>query len=263
MKEPGFANTVHLVTGAASGIGSELAWALAARGAHVLLADQDEKRLRQACAELIALGHQAWYVQVDVTSAQDVERMAAWAFSEAGRVDALVNCAGIYPVAAWSEVTVEQWDRVLDTNLRGPFLVTQAVVRRMVEAQIKGQVLNVSSTASRLARPGISCYGASKAGLNQLTRVMAVEFAPHGIRVNAILPGVIGTEKVKGAIRTPAGQRENEAKLARIPLRRLGEPDEVARLALMLLSPAATYCTGGLFTVDGGFSLGLPATEQA
>ena len=124
----------------------------------------------------------------------------------------------------------------------------------MIDRRIAGSVLNVSSTASTLARPGIAHYGASKAGLNQLTRVAAVELAPHAIRVNAILPGVIATERVQRALRAPESRAEGEAKLARIPLGRFGSPDELVGLSLFLLSDAASYCTGGLYTVDGGFT---------
>jgi NAD(P)-dependent dehydrogenase (short-subunit alcohol dehydrogenase family) len=115
----------------------------------------------------------------------------------------------------------------------------------------------MSSTASTLARPGIAHYGAAKAGLNQLTRILAVELAPHGIRVNAILPGVIETETVQSTLATPAAIAEMAAKQARIPMGRLGTPEEIAELAAFLLSPASSYSTGGLFTADGGFSLGI------
>jgi len=122
--------------------------------------------------------------------------------------------------------------------------------------------VNISSTASRLARPGIAHYGASKGALNQLTAVAAVELAPHGIRVNAVLPGVVGTERVHENAATDRGRAEHEAKLARIPLARLAEPAEVVGVVLFLLSPDAAYCTGALFTVDGGFTLGIPAPRR-
>ncbi len=155
------------------------------------------------------------------------------------------------------DLTAAEWDRVLALNLRAPFLLTQAVARHMIAAGRGGAVVNISSTASVLARPGIAHYGASKAGLNQLTRVLAVELAPHGIRVNAILPGVIETATVTAALTTPEARTEMAAKQQRIPMGRLGTAREIAAMAAFLLSPASSYSTGGLFTADGGFSLGM------
>jgi 2-keto-3-deoxy-L-fuconate dehydrogenase len=129
----------------------------------------------------------------------------------------------------------------------------------MIADGVAGSIVNISSTSSRLARPGIAHYGASKAGLNQLTAVAAVELAPHGIRVNAILPGVIGTERAQASLATEQGRAEHAAKLARIPLARVGTPAEIVSLALFLLSPESSYCTGALFTADGGFTLGIPS----
>jgi NAD(P)-dependent dehydrogenase (short-subunit alcohol dehydrogenase family) len=250
-----------LVTGAASGIGRALAEALARRGTPVVLGDIDRAGAEAAAGKIAAHGGRAWAVAADVTRPAAVERMVEAARRDAGPIGGLVNCAGIYPNTAFLEVTAEEWDRVLAVNLRGPFLVTQAVARRMIADGGGGSIVNVSSTASRLARPGIAHYGASKAGLNQLTAVTAVELAPHGIRVNAVLPGVVGTARVYEAAATERGRAEHETKLARIPLARLAEPEEVVSVVLFLLSPEAAYCTGALFTVDGGFTLGIPAAR--
>jgi NAD(P)-dependent dehydrogenase (short-subunit alcohol dehydrogenase family) len=253
-----FADRVILITGAASGIGRALARALAGLGARLVLADVAAEPLRTLAAELAAAGSRVWALPTDVTRAEQVERLAQTAFAQAGPVDGVVNCAGVYPVTPLFDITLEEWEQVLNTNLRGPFLVTQAVARRMVAQGIAGQIVNIGSTSSRVARPGIAHYGASKAGLNQLTAVLAIELAPHNIRVNAVLPGVIGTERVLSSTGTQAGEQEQRAKLAKIPQQRLGDPQEVVGVVLFLLSPAASYCTGAAFTVDGGFSLGMP-----
>ena len=250
-----------LVTGAASGIGRTLAEALARRRAPVVLCDVDAAGVDTVAGKLGGAGARVWSVVADVTQPADVERMVGEARRDAGPLGGLVNCAGIYPNTPLLDVSVKEWDAVLAVNLRAPFLVTQAMARRMMADGGGGSIVNVSSTASRLARPGIAHYGASKAGLNQLTAVAAVELAPHRIRVNAVLPGVVGTERVHANAASGAGRVEHETMLARIPLARLAEPAEVVNVILFLLSPEAAYCTGALFTVDGGFTLGIPAAR--
>jgi len=241
-----------LVTGAASGIGFELAATLAGEGHDIVLSDRDAAGL-EAARRRLSSEADATAVAGDLTDAAAIERLAG----EVGAVDGLVNCAGIYPVTPLLELSADEWDRVLSLNLRAPFLLTKAVARQMIAAGRGGSVVNISSTASVLARPGIAHYGTSKAGLNQLTRVMAIELAPHAIRVNAILPGVIGTATVEASLTTNEAKAEMSAKLARIPMGRLGTPLEIAKLACFLLSDASSYSTGGLFTADGGFSLGM------
>lgn len=250
---PDLASRRVLVTGAAAGIGLATSRCLLGAGAAVVMCDVDADRLRSAASELARSGGSPHCIVADLGTASEIERAAA----EAGVLDGLVNCAGIYPVTPALELTADEWDRVLTLNLRAPFLLSTAVARRMIAAGRGGSIVNVSSTASTLARPGIAHYGASKAGLNQLTRVLAVELAPHRIRVNAVLPGVIATDTVKQTLADPAARAEMQAKQARIPMGRLGEPEEIAELVAFLLSDAASYTTGGLFTADGGFSLGI------
>jgi len=242
-----------LVTGAAAGIGFAIARRIIADGGALAMTDRDLIALQAARDQLTVPAGAIDLVAGDLTDADDVAKIV----SAAGRIDGLVNCAGIYPVTALLEMTLEEWDHVLSLNLRAPFLLSQAAARGMIAGGVHGAIVNISSTASVLARPGIAHYGASKAGLNQLTRVLAVELAPNHIRVNAILPGVIATDRVTASVVTPAARAEMDAKVARIPMQRLGTPDEIAELAVFLLSDAASYTTGGLYTVDGGFSLGM------
>ena len=250
-------NQAVLVTGAASGIGRALAGQLAAEGARVALADRAEA-VETVAAALRGAGGEVLPLTVDVRRKAEVEAMVARVESAFGRIDALVTCAGLYPVTPLLSLGEAEWDEVLDTNLKAPFLCAQAAALSMIARKRPGRIVNVSSTASVLARPGIAHYSASKAGLNQLTRALALELAPHGILVNAVSPGVIGTERVLERAATPEGRAEAEAKRARIPLGRFGKPDDVVSMILYLLSPEADYCTGGLFTVDGGFTLGIP-----
>jgi NAD(P)-dependent dehydrogenase (short-subunit alcohol dehydrogenase family) len=255
MPEPGSKRI--LITGAAAGIGLAIAHRLASDGAALVLADRDESGLARICEEISARGTAVTGLPGDLADTGTIDAVA----EAAGVLDGLVNCAGIYPVTPVLELSADEWDRVLTLNLRTPFLLTRAVAKRMISAGRGGSIVNISSTASVLARPGIAHYGASKAGLNQLTRVFAVELAPHGIRVNAVLPGVIETETVKASQTTAAAVAEMAAKRARIPMGRLGTPAEIAEMAAFLLSPAASYATGALISADGGFSLGIASYE--
>jgi NAD(P)-dependent dehydrogenase (short-subunit alcohol dehydrogenase family) len=243
-----------IITGAASGIGCAIAHRLVDAGIAVLLVDKNADGLISAAARLQGGKAATATIAADVTDELAVSRVIETAGAP---VTGLVNCAGIYPVTPLMDLPVEEWDRVLAINLRAPFLMSKAFARRLIADGTPGSIVNISSTASILARPGIAHYGASKAGLNQLTRVLAVELAPHGIRVNAVLPGVIGTETVQASLTTPAAEAEMDAKRARIPMGRLGTPEEIAELVTFLLSDAASYSTGGLYTADGGFSLGM------
>ena len=246
------------VTGAAAGIGRALAAALLGRGAAVAMIDSDPGICGMAAGAGAGAGAgRAVGIEADLSAAGRAERAVGLAWDGLGGLDALVNVAGIYPVTPALDLTEAEWDRVLDVNLKAPFLCSRALASRLVAAKRGGRILNVGSTAGTLARPGIAHYAASKAGLNQLTRVLAVEWAPHGILVNAVLPGVIETDRVLAHNAAPGGHDEAAAKMARVPLGRFGTPAEVVEMCLFLLAGAG-YCTGALFTVDGGYGLGIP-----
>lgn len=242
-----------LITGAAAGIGLAIAHRLGRDNVELILSDKDAAGLQTVAHALTGAGVTVTALPGDLCEAAVIERVAR----DAGPLDGLVNCAGVYPVTSLFELSADEWDRVMNINLRTPFLLTRAIAQGMIAAGIAGSIVNISSTASVLARPGIAHYGASKAGLNQLTRVLAVELAPHGIRVNAILPGVIETATVAAQLTTRAARDEMAAKQSRIPMGRLGTPEEIAKMAAFLLSPEASYSTGSLCTADGGFSLGI------
>jgi NAD(P)-dependent dehydrogenase (short-subunit alcohol dehydrogenase family) len=242
-----FPNAV-LVTGAASGIGLALSRALTRAGMVVVGIDCAAIEPAQRLHPVIA----------DLTDPDAIGPAVEAAFAAVPALDALVNCAGIYPVTPMLDLPLDEWNRVLDLNLRAPFLLTQALARHWVAAATPAAVVNIASTSAFLARPGTLHYAASKAGLVQITKGMALELAPHGIRVNAVAPGLIATERVM-AHATGAGAAEHSAKLARVPAAREGTPQEVADAVRWLISPAAAYCVGSVLTLDGGYTLGIPS----
>lgn len=244
----GLTGRVYVVTGAAQGIGAACVRRLAAEGAGVALWDVDLGGVR-ALAD--TLGHsQALALRCDVTAKTDVEAALAATVARFGRIDGLVSNAGIFRATDFLDVTEADWDAVLGVNLKGSFLVGQAVARQMVAQGGGGAIVHMSSVNATLAIASIASYNASKGGLNQLTRAMALALADHGIRVNAVAPGTVATELARNAVLTSEEARQRI--LGRTPLRRLGEPEEVADVVAFLLSDAARYMTGEIVHVDGG-----------
>jgi NAD(P)-dependent dehydrogenase (short-subunit alcohol dehydrogenase family) len=236
---------IALVTGGASGIGYACAEIFAREGAKVWIADANAEAGSKAARKL-----KAEFVACDVGDAKQVRALVDALARGAKRLDVLVNNAGIAPSRPFLDMTEDDWDRVIRVNLKGAFLVGQAAAKLMVAKKTQGAIVNMSSVNAVLAIPGLAAYNVSKGGLNQLTRVMALELAPHGIRVNAIGPGTIATELARKAV---LGSPEAKTKImSRTPMGRLGEPAEIAETALFLASKRSSYMTGQIVYVDGG-----------
>ncbi len=241
-------NRVALVTGASSGLGAHFARVLAAHGARVLLAARRVDALEEQKAEIEAAGGRADIVRLDVADGGSVEA-AFGAFDAADhRIDIVVNNAGISEAAPALSVTAGDWDRVLDTNLKGVFLVAQAAARRMQADGRGGSIVNVASILGHRVAGNLASYAASKAGVVRLTEALALEWARFGVRVNSLCPGYIETDLNREFFASDAGK----ALIRRIPQRRLGTPSDLDGALLLLASDAGRYMTGSSITVDGG-----------
>ena len=239
---------VALVTGASSGLGVHFARTIAAAGASVAIAARRADRLASLQAELQKAGAKAATVDLDVQSGKSVNAAFDAAEQALGAIDIVVNNAGISIVKPALDMPEEDWDAVVDTNLRGAWLVAQTAAKRWVAAKRPGTIVNIASILGLRTIGQVAPYNASKAGLIHLTRALAMEWARHDIRVNAICPGYIETEMNSDFWKTPAGQRLIE----RIPQRRIGQPEHLDGALLLLASEAGTFMTGSVLTVDGG-----------
>jgi 3-oxoacyl-[acyl-carrier protein] reductase len=233
--QPFLEGQVAVVTGAAWGIGRVVARHLLQVGARVTLADVDATGLEKARAELDPAGQRTRAVPTDVRSEPDVVRMFEAAVAAFGRLDVLVNVAGVYPTNEVLDMSTAEWQRVIDTNLTGSFLCDREAARIMVRQGHGGRIVNITSQSSQRATTGKAHYCASKAGQVLLTKTLALELGAHGILVNGVSPGLV----------------ETEAKLARVC-----PPEDVAKAVLFLLTPDAAYITGQIIAVDGGSSAG-------
>lgn len=239
---------VALVTGASGGIGAHLAMTLAGAGARVAVGARRRAPLADLVERIGSAGGRAIAVSLDVIDERSIEEALQKAASALGTVDVLLNNAGIAIPKPALEITVEEWDAVLATNLRGAFLVAQRFARRLVAARSPGCIINVGSIMGERVAGSLASYAASKAGLLQLTKALALEWARHRIRVNAIAPGYIETEINAGFFSSPAG----EAMIKRIPQRRVGVLEDLDAPVLFLASDASSYVTGAVVPVDGG-----------
>jgi NAD(P)-dependent dehydrogenase (short-subunit alcohol dehydrogenase family) len=250
MKLLDFSGKAVIVTGAASGIGAACARAFAEAGAGVVLADVNDEKNRNV-ADLIMIDNDVRCVphSCNVASDADCDSLVIRTLDEFGRVDVLVNNAGIVSPGTILDLAPSEWDRVLDVNLRSYFVLTQFAAKAMIERGIKGSVINMSSVNAELALPNQVAYVASKGGVQQLTKASALGLAPHGIRVNAVGPGSIMTDLLVTVMADEAGRRKI---LSRTPLGRVGDPSEIASVALFLASEMASYITGQTIFPDGG-----------
>jgi 3-oxoacyl-[acyl-carrier protein] reductase len=237
---------IALITGAARGIGKEIAFRLAQEGAHIAICDVNEEALSQAKAEIEALGRRCFTAVVDVGSTQSAEDMVNKTLDNFSRIDILVNNAGITRDGLLMRMKEEDWDAVLTVNLKGAFNFTKAVSKVMVK-QRSGKIVNIASIIGIMGNAGQANYAASKAGLIGLTKSTAKELASRGINVNAVAPGFIKTPMTDKLT-----EEQKQAMLKLIPLGYLGEPKEVANLVLFLASDNSSYITGEVIKVDGG-----------
>jgi NAD(P)-dependent dehydrogenase (short-subunit alcohol dehydrogenase family) len=247
-----------LITGATGALGSAAARALAANGAKLTLTAGTQDALEQLGAELKNEGAEVELVARRPDSQEDAEAMANAAIKAHGRIDLLVTAAGLNKVAMIEEQSPEDWQTVMDANVRGSWLVCRAAGRHMLDQGEGGKVVLVSSTRGKLGHPaGYSAYCPSKAAIDGLTRTLACEWGPHGITVNAIAPTVFRSDLTAWMYAEEGrGKAVREAMLARIPLGRLGEPDDFVGPLLFLLSPASAFVTGQIVYVDGGYTAG-------
>ena len=238
---------VALVTGASGGLGAHFAGVLARCGARVAVAARRVEACSAVCDAIRAAGGEAHPFPIDVADATSVSAAVATVEAHFGRLDILVNNAGIATPAPALDIDEAQWDAVLDTNLKGAFLAAQATARAMTR-QGGGTIVNIASILGLRVAGQVAAYAASKAGLIQLTKALALEWARHGVRVNALCPGYIETDINRDFFAGSAGQ----ALLKRVPQRRLGQPSDLDGPLLLLCSDASAYMTGSVVAVDGG-----------
>ena len=237
---------VALVTGGAQGIGRAVALLLAQNGADVAVSDINLERAEETAKEIEALGRRAMAIRADVAKSADVEQMVEVILGRFGQIDILINNAGIAKDKLILRMTEEDWDTVLNVNLKGTFHCTKAVVRHMSK-QRNGKIVNIASVVGEMGNAGQANYSASKAGVIGFTKTIAREFAQRGINVNAIAPGYIETPMTEAL---PEKAKEELKRM--IPMERLGRPEDVAAAVLFLVSEASSYITGQVLNVNGG-----------
>ena len=247
------ANKVALITGGASGIGKAVCIRFAEEGASLVVADCDS-RGQETARYIGAAGGRVCFIRADVTEPADVEAMISTALSTYGSLDILVNNAGIDAWGSVLETAESTWDQIIATNLKGVFLVSKAALKPMCE-QRRGAIVNVASAGGLVGAPRLAAYNASKGGVVILTKNMALDYAQHGIRVNAVCPGAIDTPMLQNAMARLGSREEVLPMFVDLhPLGRLGHPNEVANAVVFLASDEASFITGATLCVDGGLT---------
>ena len=244
-----------IITGARRGMGKTHALKLAQAGCKVVVSDISQEDCQKVVDEIKKAGGEGLAVKCDVTQKEEVDKMIAETVKKFGKVDILVNNAGIAQFKPFLELTEEEWDRTLDINLKGYFLCAQAAAKEMAK-QKRGVIINIASVAmgqQGVGFPNLAHYCASKGGITAMTEALALELAPLGIRVNVVAPGMIETPMIDPIKQDPKAMEES---MARVPLKRVGKPEEVSNLVLFLASDASSYMTGAAVVIDGGWLAG-------
>lgn len=248
------AGKVALITGGGTGIGRETALAFAREGASVAVAARRVEKLKETVNEIERLGGKGLAIECDITSAESVDRAVRATKERFGRLNVLVNNAGIVHVSTVERISEEDWDRVMTVNIKGPFLMSRAVLPEFRKAG-GGAIVNIGSVLGLVAVKDRAAYCASKGGVTMLTKAMAVDHAQENIRVNCICPSIVETELVRGVFdETEQGQALRKSRIATIPLGRIGSPKDVAEMAVFLASEESSWLTGAAIPLDGGLT---------
>jgi len=240
---------VAIVTGGSKGLGRAMAIGLGDAGAQVVVVSRSKNLIEEASNEIIKKGGKAIPVPADVTKVEDIEQMAKTVADKFGKIDILINNAGIAPMNKALNISIEEWDSVIETNLKSVFLMARIVGERMIQ-QKKGKIINISSVLGKMASNTALHYCASKAGIIQMTKALALEWAGFGINVNCIAPGFFETEMIKEHDET-----QRKFLMFKIPFKRTGKPEEIVGTVIFLASEASDYITGETIFVDGGYSI--------
>ena len=241
-----------IVTGAGSGIGKGIAKRFAKEGAKVIVSDIDTEGGKDVVKEIEDSDGEAIFVRTDVSESKDVSELVEETLEEYDEIDILVNNAGVYIQKPITEMEIDEWDKVLDVNLKGDFLMIRSVAQEMIE-EGEGNIINVSSIAGKVGYPNSAAYSASKGGIIAMTRALALELSPKGINVNAIAPGVIKTAMTEDLLED---EDVSEQMLANTPIGRFGKPDDIASAAVYLASEESDFVTGETMFVEGGWLSG-------